>query len=209
MPLSPACPAAPANPGILTPGNEFTVAELYAMALDGVVANVFGQAFRAVAEPESAALRAAALAHQIPPALANRAALARLSAAWVYGCAPPPRLISLAISSAHRSTALPPWSGCELHEVRLDSCDVLRLGGALLTTAVRTAVDVAIHEPPETARAVLLAMAVRTELHCPLGRVLTALANTVHIPGKRQAQQLLEDLLHPGAPGGVAAGVYE
>lgn len=183
---------------ILTPGCEFTVAELSAMALDGVLVSVFGLAFRPVAEAESTPLRAAALAHQIPAALADRAALARLSAAWVYGCAPAPALISLAINSAHRSTALPSHSGCVLHEVRLEAYDVERQGGALLTSAVRTAVDVAIHERPETATAVLLAMAVRPELHCPLGRIRSALANTVHRPGKLQAQQLLEDMLRRG-----------
>ncbi len=168
------------------------------MALDGVVVKVFGEAFRAVSEPESPALRAAALAHQIPAGLAARAALARLCAAWVYGCAPPPAIISVAISSRHRSTALPPRSGCVLHEVHLEEFDVVRLGGALVTTAVRTAVDVAIHEQPASARAVLAAMAVHPELGCPLGRVRTALANTVHLPGKRRAQLLVENMLGLG-----------
>lgn len=185
----------PVHTRILTPGGEFTVAELSAMALDGVLVNVFGQAFRAVADAESTAIRAAALSHQIPATLADRAALARLCAAWVYGCAPPPARISLVISSAHRGTVLPSRSGCVLHEVRLETYDVERRGGALLTTAVRTAVDVAIHERPETAVAVLDAMASRTELNCPLGRISSALAAAVHIPGKRAAQQLVEAML--------------
>ncbi|MGO4385265.1 hypothetical protein [Specibacter sp. RAF43] len=120
-------------PEVLVPGDGFTLPELHAMRLDGVLARVYGQAFRPVNTPETPGLRAAALAAELPPALANRAAIGRMAAAWVYGCAPPPPRIALLVSSRHRSTAAPPFSGCAVHEVALDPLDVLRLGGALVS----------------------------------------------------------------------------
>lgn len=180
---------------IIVPGLEFTIAELYAMCSQGVLVSVIGEAFRPISVPESMDLRAAALVHHVPPGLAGRAALGRLSAAWVYGCSPPPALISLLINSAHRSTALPPSSGCVLHEVRLGPFDVEQRGGALLTSAIRTAVDVATHETPEVSIGVLNALSIRAELNCPLGRIRQALVDAVHIPGKRAALELLGGMI--------------
>jgi len=182
--------------GLLVPGAAFTVAELYAMALDGVLAAVFGHAFRPVEVPESPALRAAALAHHAPAALAGRAAIGGLAAAWIHGCAPPPRVpIALLVPSGHRTTALPANSGCVLHEVRLDPYDVERLGGALVTNGLRTARDVAMYAPEQEARAVLAAIAATPALACPLGRIRAAIAVASHVPGKRRAQALLDAMI--------------
>jgi hypothetical protein len=180
--------------GLLAPGGLFTLAELSAMHLDGVLVTVLGDAFRAVNEPETSELRAAALAHQVPAGLAGRAALGRLSAAWVYGCAPPPPTITLLIDRDHRSTVLPPFSGCTLHEVLLGPYDVERRGGALITSGIRTAVDVALHVPAAESAPVLLEIAGSTELNCPLGRIRAAVAAVAHMPGKRSALRLLEEL---------------
>jgi hypothetical protein len=193
--------------GILSPGGEFELPELCAMMLDQVLVPVFGQAFRSVAEPETPALRAAAMASLVPDNLAGRAALGRMSAAWVYGCAPRPATVCLLISSGHRSSALPARSGCSLHEVRLDPFDVERLGGAQVTCALRTAVDVAISEPADSATAALWALASSASLNCPLGRIRAAVAAASHIPGKRRALELIDDML-AGRPawGQAAAG---
>ncbi|MGA7204788.1 MAG: hypothetical protein WBX27_09180 [Specibacter sp.] len=180
--------------GLLAPGGPFTLAELSAMRLDGVLAPVFADTFRPVNEPETAALRAAALVYQVPPGLAGRAALGWLSAAWVYGCAPPPPTITLLIGRDHRSTVLPSFSGCVLHEVLLDPFDVEQLGGAFVTGALRTAVDVALHVQAKQAVPVLLDIAATPGLNCPLGRVRGALAASSHLPGKFRALELLEYL---------------
>lgn len=181
--------------GILAPGGQFALAELCAMKQDGVLAQVFGQAFRSVAEPETPALRAAALAHQVPAGLAERAVLGRGSAAWIYGCAPPPPAICVLVPRGHRTTMLPPHSGCVLHEVLLGRYDVERLGGAQVTCALRTAVDVAMNEPGEIAGQVLLELAGVAGLNCPLGRISAAISLARHIPGKRRAQALVRGLL--------------
>lgn len=191
--------------GILSPGCEFEVPELCAMVLDHVVVPVFGQAFRSVAEPETPALRAAAMASLVPDNLAGRAALGRMSAAWVYGCAPRPAIVCLLISSGHRSSALPARSGCSLHEVRLDSLDVERLGGTQVTCALRTAVDVAVTESAELATATLWSLANSASLNCPLGRIRAAVAAASHVPGKRRALELIDDMLAGGRAWGQAA----
>ncbi len=183
------------SPGILGPGGQFTIAELSAMEQDGVLARVFGQAFRSVAEPDTPALRAAALAHQVPPGLAERAVLGHGTAAWIHCCAPPPRAICLLLSRAHRTTMLPAHSGCVVHEVLLGPEDAVRLGGAKVTCALRTGVDVAIHEPTQLAIPMLLALARAEELDCPLARIEAAVAAARHIPGKRRAQALVRSLL--------------
>lgn len=188
-------PTVPAPDGILSPGGQFAVAELCAMERDGVLARVFGQAFRPVAEPETPAHRASALAHHVPAGLAERAVLGRGSAAWVYGCAPPPQAICLLLDRARRTTMLPPRSGCEVHEVLLGPDDVERVGGAQVTRALRTAVDIAMNEPEATAAPLLLALAGAAGLGCPLGRINSAVAMARHIPGKRRAQALLRTLL--------------
>ncbi|PYI67442.1 hypothetical protein CVV68_10085 [Arthrobacter livingstonensis] len=181
--------------GILAPGGQFTLAELCAMRQDGVLAHVYGQAFRSIAEPETPALRAAALAVQVPAGLAERAVLGRSAAAWIYGCAPPPPVICLLIPREHRTSTLPPHSGCVLHEVRLDKYDVDRLGGAQVTCALRTAVDVATNETVDVAVPVLLALAGTAGLNCPLGRISAAISLVRHVPGKRRAQALVRSLL--------------
>lgn len=181
--------------GLLAPGGHFTLAELCAMMQDGVLAQVFGQSFRSVAEPETPALRAAALAHQVPAGLAQRAVLGRGSAAWIYGCAPPPPAICLLLPRGHRTTTLQPRSGCVLHEVLLGRFDVDRVGGVQVTCALRTAVDVAMYEPEEIAGRVLLELAGAPTLDCPLGRISAAISLARHIPGKRRAQSLVRGLL--------------
>lgn len=180
---------------VLVPGELFTLGELHAMKLDSVLRSVFGDAFRAVDIPESMEVRAAALGQQIPPALLRRAAVGQLSAAWVYGCAPTPQPIALLLGLAGKSAQLPLLSGCTLRQVRLDPSDVQELGGTLVTTPLRTALDVARTAPPQLARTVLTAMSQQSSLHCPLVRVWAALTTAVHVPGKLRGQTLLASML--------------
>lgn len=175
------------------------LAELHAMQLDGVLVQIVGHAFRSTAVQESPALRAAALAHHIPAVLATRAVLGQLSAAWVYGCAPPPGVLALLQHHAVRSAGLPPFSGCTLRQVRLEDADVQRVGGVLVTTPLRTALDVARTAPLPLARAVIGAMCARPALHCSLGRIRLGLQGATHVPGKLRGQELLRSMLEDGA----------
>ena len=183
---------------ILIPGEQFTLAELHAMKLDGVLAPVIGDAFRSTTQEETQEHRAAALIHHVPAALAPRAALGQLSAAWVYGCAPPPAVISLLQNHEGKSSSLPPFSGCTLRQVHLDPHEVLRIGGGLVTTPLRTAMDVARTAPEALARAVLKAMGEQPAFRCPLGRIHQALNAAAHVPGKVRGQDLVRSMMGGG-----------
>ncbi len=180
---------------ILIPGEQFILAELHAMKLDGVLAPVMGDAFRSTTQEETQDHRAAALIHHIPPALAPRAAVGQLSAAWVYGCAPPPAVISLLQNHEGKSSSLPPFSGCTLRQVYLEPHEVLRIGGGLVTAPLRTAMDVARSAPESLARAVLTAMSDQAALRCPLVRIRQALDAATHVPGKLRGQELVHSMM--------------
>ncbi|SEE13013.1 hypothetical protein SAMN04489740_0721 [Arthrobacter alpinus] len=179
----------------LVPGMLLSLAELHAMKLDGVLWPIFADAFRPVGVAESPELRAAALTHQIPASLVRRAALSQLSAAWVYGCAPPPEVISLAQNHTGKSASLPPFSGCTLRQVHLATTDIHHIGQALVTSPLRTAMDVARTAPYGLARDVVVRMGALPSLQCPLGRIRQALGLATHVPGKKRGQALLEELI--------------
>ena len=180
---------------LLAPGMLFTLAELHGMKLDGVLVPVLGHTFRPAATPETPELRAAAVSHHIPACLVHRAVVAQLSAAWVYGCAPPPDIFSLVVGNDGNSVSAPPFCGCIIRQVRLDPLDVLELGAVPVTSPLRTALDVARTAPLPVARAALTTMSRNAVLQCPLGRIRQALAAAVHVPGKRRAQELLENMI--------------
>lgn len=177
---------------LLAPGTLFTLAELHGMKLDGVLIPVLGHTFRPAAIPETLEIRAAAVSHHIPASLVHRAVVAQLSAAWVYGCAPPPDVFSLLVGNDGNSVAPPPFCGCSIRQVHLDALDVRTLGAVPVTSPLRTALDVARTAPLPVARAVLTTMSRNAGLECPLGRIRQALATAVHVPGKRRAEELLE-----------------
>ncbi|MHA7305107.1 hypothetical protein ACX80E_07665 [Arthrobacter sp. TMN-49] len=186
-------------PGTLqVPGDMFILAELHAMKLDGVLDAVVGDVFRPRALAETPAVRAGALKLSIPAALEKRAVLGQLAAAWVYGCAPPPQIISLLVDNDGNTASLPARSGCTLRQVYLDAADVRTVGGALVTSPLRTAVDVARSAPEAMARAVLAAMVARPSLLCTVGGIQRALAAATHVPGKLRAQEIVRSMLDAG-----------
>lgn len=184
---------------LLLPSTAISLAELSAMTLDGVLQRVYGTAFRSVAVEETPQLRASAMFTQVPASAVSRTALARLSAAWVYGASPPPRNISLAVDSSHRCGALPSGSGAVIHEVKLGPYDVELLGGAHITSILRTAVDVACWEAPEDAVPVLLAFHHASTLRCALENVEHALRASPHFKGRRKGLATLKAINSKGS----------
>ncbi|WP_427018045.1 hypothetical protein ACQCSX_05415 [Pseudarthrobacter sp. P1] len=182
----------PPPDGLLLSGGLFTAVELRAMALDGLVERVYAEAYAGVGAAATPALRAAAAGSVVPPVLAGRAVVGRDAAAWVYGCAPAPEKVALLVHHDHRTTELPPFSGCTIHEVPLGPFDAIRLGGVLVATPLRTAVDVALSCPPAVAHRVLAAMAAAAALNCPLGLIRSAVAATARARGRPQALDLLD-----------------
>ena len=132
-----------ALPRLLTPSSplntsDFDIAELHAMKLDGETIAI-DAAFTSVDEPHTLALRLSVLRSLMPA----RAIIERNSALWVYGALPrPPAVHSFCIPVGGNSR---PVARPRLHvrEVALRSDDVVEFEGILVTSPVRTAIDLA------------------------------------------------------------------
>jgi len=120
--------------------------------LDGALVHLWRDTSRVTATPESRTLRARAVAPLVP----RRGAVGRLSAAWVHtGGRAPDRVTVLVRSGARRPG---PHPGRVSAEADLADDDVQSVGGVLVTTMGRTAVDVARWVPAATAVPVLRAL---------------------------------------------------
>jgi len=175
-------------------GEVFTFAELQGMCRDGLVTRVYGSTFLRWDVQPSPLARALAAHHSLPAQVRGRYAFGWLSAAWIFGCAPPPPRLALLADSRSRSTALPPFSGAVLHEVALGPADRMMLGTAQVTPPLRTAYDVALHFPPEESVPVLLAMARDPGLNSPPSYLRTLLRSGYRIPGSRRALAAVEQV---------------
>ena len=132
-------------PRLLAPG-VLPLAELLALCLDGQLYRI-GEAFATLDTPESAALRAEAFAVGAP-----RGTIAdRGTAAWIHGTRPePPHRLQVCVDATRRGGRLP--SELDGRECVLAPGDTVRLGGVLVTSPARTAMDLLLTEkrfPPE------------------------------------------------------------
>lgn len=177
---------------LLHAGEIFTSAELQAMRLDGLVRLVIGNSYLRSDFREDAATRSQAAARSVPHSIRPRVALGRSCAAWIYGCAPPPALISLVTDHRRRTTALPPFTPAVMHQVALGPFDVNLVGGVSVTTPLRTAMDIAVHGEDRDAVSILRAIGEARELACPLRLVEAALVTASRVPGKTRALTRLQ-----------------
>lgn len=179
-------------------GEIFSVVELQAMRMDGLVSRVLGESYLRADHRPDPVLRALAAINCVPRALHTRVALGRQSAAWVYGCAPPPKLVSLVTDHRRRTTALPPFSDAAMHQVTLGPYDVNLVGGVPVTTPLRTALDIAVHGQDPWAGEALKRISADAALDCSLALVITALQSTRRVPGKGRAlHRLTESMAAP------------
>ncbi len=120
------------------------------MAADGVLTQLHqhGYTVPGVASPQ---LRARAAAYQVPPPIRQRVVAGRMTAAWIYGCAREPDRMALLVDAKRRISSLRATRGCTLHEVRLGPFDVVSLGGLMVSSPLRTALDIALHVDAERA----------------------------------------------------------
>ncbi|UPO78426.1 type IV toxin-antitoxin system AbiEi family antitoxin [Arthrobacter sp. Helios] len=192
-PMPGAIPAVTSTGGaIFHPGGPFTEEELQGMCRDLLVTRVYGSTYLRWDVRPGPLARALAAHHHLPASLQGRYVFGRLSAAWIYGCAPPPRRLTLLADARRRSTSLPPFSGAVLHEVTLGPADRLELGGVPVTQPLRTALDVALHAPLAEAADVLVQMSREPGLNAPLHYVRTLLRSGHRVPGTRQALEAVE-----------------
>ncbi|MFJ3957859.1 hypothetical protein [Arthrobacter sp. NPDC090010] len=136
---------------MLQPGMPFSTAELNAMVLDGLLRVVARDAYVPCTAVVDARARARALAERIPLAFRQRIVVGRLSAAWIHGHPAEPLRPVLLVDQRHRVSGLRRKVRADYYEGRLGPHDVVSLGGLLVTTPLRTAVDVATALRPELA----------------------------------------------------------
>ncbi|WP_051427313.1 hypothetical protein [Arthrobacter sp. H20] len=174
----------------------FSSAELQAMRIDGLLNRVCGEAYARADHHLDPPSRAQSAILCVPEQLRTKVALARQSAAWVYGCAALPETVNLVTDHRRRTTALPPFSDALMHQVALGPCDVQVIGGVGVTSPLRTALDVAVHGHDSWAVQSLIRLAKAPALSCDLVLVVRALEATRRVPGKNRALARLQTAMH-------------
>jgi hypothetical protein len=180
---------------VLQPGRLHTHNELRAMRLDGLVENVYGPAYVPAGRTVTAAHRALAARAALPEQLRGKVVIGRLSAAWVYGCAGPPDKVAGLLDHRFRTTSQGRCRSAAIHEVTLGPLDAITVAGVPVTTALRTALDIALYVPEEAAVPALVSLAADAQLACPLDYIRQALLARSRLPGKRQALERIERVL--------------
>ena len=176
---------------LYSPGLLFSWPELQAMAHDGVLTQLYQRGYLPPGTRSTPQLRARALGTMIPPPIRQRVVAGRLTAAWVYGCAQEPDRLALLVDASRRISSLRSTRGCTFHEVRLGAMDVVSLGGLMVSSPLRTALDVALHVESDRALPVLAALLGRTELGVQLRLLRLAVEASPRVPHKKAALERL------------------
>lgn len=187
-------PAVAATPPILTVGRPFTAVELQAMEADGMVRRLVGQAYVPARARPTAELRARALSATLTARVRERAVAGRMTAAWILGCAPPPEMPVMLVESTRRLAKLGTGERLLVHEVRFGDYDVLDIADLRVTSALRTAVDLAIHSEERLAVPALRRLLAHASLGLTVGLMVRSLEALPAQPHKKRARRILERL---------------
>ncbi|UNK44321.1 type IV toxin-antitoxin system AbiEi family antitoxin [Arthrobacter sulfonylureivorans] len=197
-PASPAASTAQAPSAVLRPGHPFSRSELECMRLDGLLVNVYGSGFALPWDQITPRHRAAAAFFSLPEQVRRKVVLGRLTAAWVYGCAPEPEKLSVLLDHRHRAISQGRYRPAMIHEVTLGPLDTVTIGGVPVSTPLRTALDVALHAPEQDAVRVLSALAGSKGLDCQLDVIRQAIEARPRLPGKARALQRIGAAMSAG-----------
>jgi hypothetical protein len=126
-----------------------------------------------------------------------------MTAAWIYGCAAEPDRLALLVDSKRRVSGLRNTRGCTLHEVKLGPFDVVSLGGLMVSSPLRTALDIALHVDAERAIPTLAGLLARPQQDVRLRLLVLAIEATPRVPHKRAALEKLAALAPALVPGGA------
>lgn len=191
----------PQHPDMYSPGQPFTWTELQTLATDGVLSKFHHQGYTLPDVQVSAQLRARAAAAAVPAAVRQRVVAGRMTAAWIYGCADEPDRLALLVDAKRRISSLRNTRGCTLHEVRLGPFDVVSMGGLMVSSPLRTAVDIALHVDAHRAIPALAGLLARPQKDVRLRLLVLAIEATPRVPHKRAALEKLA-LLAPALVAG-------
>ena len=126
-----------------------------------------------------------------------------MTAAWIYGCADEPDRLALLVDAKRRVSSLRNTRGCTLHEVKLGPFDVVSLGGLMVSSPLRTALDIALHVDAERAVPTLANLLARPEKDVRLRLLVLAIEATPRVPHKKAALEKLSRLAPALVPGGA------
>jgi hypothetical protein len=198
-----ATPSPPPHPDLYSPGRPFSWAELQSLAADGILTRFHQHGYALPDVQVSAQLRARAAANAVPAPVRQRVVAGRMTAAWIYGCAAEPDRLALLVDAKRRISSLRNTRGCTLHEVRLGPFDVVSIGGLMVSSPLRTAVDIALHVDAHRAVPALAGLLSRPEKDVRLRLLVLAIEATPRVPHKRAALEklaLLGPALVAGSP---------
>lgn len=187
-------PAIAGPPELYSPGRVFSWPELQAMAADGILSQLYQRGYVLPGTAATPQLRARAASFAVPPAIRQRVVAGRMTAAWIYGCAGEPDRLALLVDATRRVSSLRSTRGCTLHEVRLGPFDVVSLGGLMVSSPLRTALDIALHVDAERALPALRKMLASPELDVRLRLLTLAVEATPRVPHKKAALAILSAL---------------
>ena len=195
--------ATPRFPELYAPGGPFAGPELQSLAADGLLARFHQHGYTLPGVPASPQLRARAAAGAVPAAIRQRVVAGRMTAAWIYGCAAEPDRLALLVDTKRRVSSLRGTRGCTLHEVKLGPFDVVSLGGLMVSSPLRTALDISLHVEPERAVPPLAGLLARPQQDVKLRLLVRAIEATPRVPHKRAALEKLALLAPAFVPGGA------
>jgi hypothetical protein len=198
-------PAAPRFPELYAPGMPFAWPELQSLAADGLLARFHQHGYTLPEVLASPQLRARAAAGGVPASVRQRVVAGRMTAAWIYGCAAEPDRLALLVDAKRRVSGLRNTRGCTLHEVKLGPFDVVSLGGLMVSSPLRTALDIALHVDAERAIPTLAGLLARPQKDVRLRLLVLAIEASPRVPHKRAALEKLARL----APALVAGGAVD
>lgn len=194
---------APRFPELYAPGMPFASAELQSLAADGLLTRFHQNGYVLPGVQVSPQLRARAAAGAVPPAVRQRVVAGRMTAAWIYGCAAEPDKLALLVDAKRRVSGLRNTRGCTLHEVKLGPFDVVSLGGLMVSSPLRTALDIALHVDPGRALPALESLLARPQNDVRLRLLVLAIEASPRVPHKKAALEKLSRLAPTLVPGGA------
>lgn len=140
-----------ASPFLYFVGDRLSLAELSAARLDGDVVEL-GDAYIPADAVETRGLRAGSLTGLLGDTLAAT----HLSAAWVHGALPGPPARHTVQRGVPRRLHYSPVRNLHYRDLAVDPADLQFVGGVLVTTRLRTLIDLARVDDEQHARAARL-----------------------------------------------------
>ena len=192
---APAAPPRPLAEQISLVDEPFTLNELQAMRLRGVLREVLPGAYVPATVNDTPSARAQVASVVAAEHLGMQSALCRRTAAWVYGCAPMPGELELVVPRYHRPCPPTARMMLRLSEGIVDEDQICTLGGVNVTSPLRTAMDVAFNSELEQAFAILRSIQGSPRLRCGYPRMLEQVESSVRRPGRLRALAIIRRLM--------------